>query len=125
MGIVTDLVYIITAALIGGLVAQGFKQPLIFGYILAGVVVGPYTGGITVENITEIEMLAEIGVALLLFTLGLEFSFGEMKRLARITFLGTPVQVLLCAGMGFLIANSLGLSQSDAIWIGAARNTYL
>jgi CPA2 family monovalent cation:H+ antiporter-2 len=122
MGIATDLVYIITAALIGGLVAQGLKQPLIFGYILAGVIVGPYTGGVTVENVTEIEMLAEIGVALLLFTLGLEFSFGEMKRLAWITFLGTPVQVLLCAGMGFLIAHGLGLSQSDAIWIGGAMS---
>jgi CPA2 family monovalent cation:H+ antiporter-2 len=122
MGIVTDLVYIITAALLGGLVAQGLKQPLIFGYILAGVIVGPYTGGITVENVTEIEMLAEIGVALLLFTLGLEFSFGEMRRLARITFLGTPIQVLLCAVMGYLIAHGLGLSQSDAIWIGTAMS---
>ena len=120
MGIASDLVFIVIAALIGGLIAHLCRQPLIFGYILAGVAVGPYTGGVTVENIHDIEMLAEIGVALLLFTLGLEFSFGELRRVWQIAFLATPLQLLLCAVMGYLITIALGLSTSDAIWIGAA-----
>jgi CPA2 family monovalent cation:H+ antiporter-2 len=120
MGIASDIVFIIIAALIGGLIAHLCRQPLIFGYILAGVAVGPYTGGITVQNINDIEMLAEIGVALLLFTLGLEFSFGELRRVWRIAFLATPLQLLLCAVMGYLISIALGLSTSDGIWIGAA-----
>jgi CPA2 family monovalent cation:H+ antiporter-2 len=120
MGIASDIVFIIIAALIGGLIAHLCRQPLIFGYILAGVAVGPYTGGITVQNIHDIEMLAEIGVALLLFTLGLEFSFGELRRVWRIAFLATPLQLLLCAVMGYLISIALGLSTSDGIWIGAA-----
>ncbi|MEN9845012.1 MAG: hypothetical protein RIS36_159 [Pseudomonadota bacterium] len=120
MGIASDLVFIVIAALIGGLIAHLCRQPLIFGYILAGVAVGPYTGGVTVENIHDIEMLAEIGVALLLFTLGLEFSFGELRRVWRIAFLATPLQLLLCAVMGYLITIAIGLSTSDAIWIGAA-----
>ncbi|NDF16073.1 hypothetical protein EB061_12270 [bacterium] len=65
-------------------------------------------------------MLAEIGVALLLFTLGLDFSFGELRRVWRITFLATPLQITLCAAMGYLISTALGLSTSDGIWIGAA-----
>lgn len=120
MGIVTDLVYIVLAALAGGILAHLLRQPLIFGYILAGVIVGPHTGGFTVERIHDIEMLAEIGVALLLFTLGLEFSFGELKRFARITLLGTPLQMALCVGFGFALSRVVGLSFSDSLWIGAA-----
>lgn len=120
MGIVTDIIYIVLIALFGGILAHLFKQPLIFGYILAGIVVGPHTGGFTIERIHDIEMLAEIGVALLLFTLGLEFSFGELRRLARITFLGTPIQILLCTFLGYFVAYGLSLSWGDSIWIGAA-----
>ena len=122
MGIASDLIFIVIAALIGGLIAHVCRQPLIFGYMLAGVIVGPYTGGITVQNIHDIEMLAEIGVALLLFTLGLEFSFGELRRVSRIAFLATPLQLLLCGLMGYLISTALGLPASDAIWIGAAMS---
>jgi len=73
MGLAADIAIIAVAALFGGLIAQQLKQPLILGYILAGVVVGPNTGGITVSGIHQIELLAEIGVALLLFALGFEF----------------------------------------------------
>jgi CPA2 family monovalent cation:H+ antiporter-2 len=120
MGLTTDIIYIVFAALVGGLFAHALRQPLICGYILAGIVVGPYTGGLTVQNIHDIEMLAEIGVALLLFTLGLEFSFGELKRFARVAFVATPIQIAVCAVGGFLIAMGLGLTRSDAVWLGAA-----
>ena len=80
MGIAADIAIIVVAALIGGLIAQRLRQPLILGYILAGVLVGPYTGGITVTEIHDIELLAEIGVALLLFALGIEFSLKEDLR---------------------------------------------
>lgn len=120
MGIVTDLIYIILAALVGGFIAHILRQPLIFGYILAGVMVGPNTGGFTVERLHDIEMLAEVGVALLLFTLGLEFSFGELKRLAKITFIAAPLQIIGCSLFGYLASHAMGLSVNDALWIGAA-----
>ena len=82
MGIAGDIIIIVMSALLGGLIAQALKQPLILGYILAGVVVGPYTGGITISDINSIEKLAEIGIALLLFALGLEFSFREFCAVA-------------------------------------------
>lgn len=122
MEIATDLIYIVLAALIGGIIAQIFRQPLVLGYILAGIFVGPNTDGVTIERVHDIEKLAEIGVALLLFTLGLEFSFGELKRLAKITFLGTPLQIILCSIVSYYIARMLGLSTNDAIWIGAATS---
>jgi CPA2 family monovalent cation:H+ antiporter-2 len=120
MGIATDLIVIVLAALIGGTLAHLLRQPLICGFILAGILVGPYTGGYTVEHIDAIEKLAEIGVALLLFTLGLEFSFGELRRLAKVTLLVTPLQILLTSLLGYFGALCIGLNESDAMWFGAA-----
>jgi CPA2 family monovalent cation:H+ antiporter-2 len=120
MGLASDLVYIVVAALVGGVIAHVLRQPLVCGYILAGLLVGPYTGGVTVQNIADVENLAEIGVALLLFTLGLEFSFGELKRLSRIAFAAAPLQLVTCSIAGFALSVVLGLSVRDATWIGAA-----
>ncbi len=119
MGVAADIVIIVVAALIGALIAQKIRQPLILGYIFAGIVVGPYTGGITVGGIHEIELLAEIGVALLLFALGLEFSISELKPVRKIALFGTPVQILLTIGIGFYLGKYLGWSSASALWFGA------
>ncbi|HPQ70089.1 MAG TPA: cation:proton antiporter [bacterium] len=119
MGIATDFIVIIIAALIGGLIAQKLRQPLILGYILAGIAIGPYTGGVTVSDVHQIEMLAEIGVALLLFALGLEFSFKELKPVWRVALLGTPIQIALVIGYGYLIGSFFDLDHGESIWLGA------
>ncbi|MGE4554088.1 MAG: cation:proton antiporter, partial [Desulfovibrionaceae bacterium] len=95
MGIASDIVIIVLAALLGGLAARRLGQPLMLGYILAGVLVGPYTGGITVSGTHEIELLAEIGVALLLFALGLEFSLKDLRPVRAVALIGTPIQIAL------------------------------
>lgn len=120
MGIASDLIYIVLAALVGGLVAHALRQPLIFGYILAGVIVGPYTGGVTVHQIEDIKMLAEIGIALLLFAIGLEFSLTDLRRLAKISFIATPIQVVVSSVCGYMLALAAGMSSQDAIWFGSA-----
>lgn len=120
MGLAADIVVIMVAALVGALIAQKLKQPLILGYIFAGIIVGPYTGGVTVGDIHDIELLAEIGVALLLFALGLEFSLSELKPVRNIALFGTPIQVVLTIGIGFLIGKYfLGWSTVSSIWLGA------
>lgn len=88
MGIAADIAIIVVGALLGGLVAQRLRQPLILGYIVAGILLGPYTGGVTVSNVHDIELLAEIGVALLLFALGIEFSFKELRPVRNIALIG-------------------------------------
>ena len=119
MGIAADIAIIIVAALIGGLIAQMLKQPLILGYILAGVAVGPHTGGITVTEIHNIELLAEIGVALLLFALGLEFSFKELKPVRKVALIGTPIQMILTIAYGYAVGRWLGFGEIASLWIGA------
>ena len=118
MGIAADIVIIVVAALLGGLIAQKLKQPLMLGYILAGVLIGPHTGGVTVSDAHDIEKLAEIGVALLLFALGLEFSLRELKPVRLVALLGTPLQILLTMGYGFGVARWLGWETGPAMWLG-------
>jgi len=119
MGIAADLSIIVVAGLIGGIIAQQLKQPLILGYILAGVLVGPYTGVIPITEVHNIELLAEIGVALLLFALGLEFSLKELKPVRNIALIGTPLQILLTMAYGFAIGRFLGLEALPSLWLGA------
>ncbi|MBI9078058.1 MAG: cation:proton antiporter [Desulfatibacillum sp.] len=120
MGIAADIIIIVVAALAGGLIAQRLRQPLILGYILAGVLVGPYSlGRISPEEIHNIELLAEIGVALLLFALGLEFSFKKLKPVSRIALIGTPIQILLIMAYGYGIGRLLSWGWSPSLWLGA------
>lgn len=119
MGIVTELICIVLVAFVFGLLAQSLRQPLVVGYILAGIAVGPHTGGFGVQNTATIEMLAEVGVALLLFTLGLEFSFKELGRFRRITLVGVPLQILLCIALCSFVALAGGFSFREAVWTGA------
>jgi CPA2 family monovalent cation:H+ antiporter-2 len=119
MGIAADVVIIIIAGLVGALFAHRLKQPLMLGYILAGILVGPFTGGVTVGGIHEIEKLAEIGVALLLFAIGLEFSLKELRPVRSIALLGTPIQIVITAFLGFIIGRWFGWDVLPSIWLGA------
>ena len=118
MGIAADIVILVVAALLGALLAQRFRQPLILGYILAGIVVGPHTGGVAITDSHEIELLAEIGVALLLFALGLEFSLAELKPVRLVALVGTPIQILVTMAFGTGIGLYLGLSPYQSLWLG-------
>jgi monovalent cation:H+ antiporter-2, CPA2 family len=119
LGIAGDIALILVAALLGGVVAQRLGLPLILGYILAGVVVGPNTGGPTVGDVHDIELLAEIGVALLLFTIGLHFSLDELAPVRRVAVVGTAIQMSLTAAFGYGLGRLLGFGWQEAVWFGA------
>ena len=120
MGIAADFVLIVVAGLAGAMVARLLRLPLLAGYIAAGVLVGPNTAGPRVQSIHDIELLAEIGVALLLFSLGLEVSIRDMLAVRRIALLGGPLQILGCGALAWLAGQQLfGMSVIDAVWFGA------
>jgi CPA2 family monovalent cation:H+ antiporter-2 len=119
VAIAADLAIIVVAALLGGLVAQWCRRPLILGYILAGVLVGPHTGEVTVSDVRSIELLTEIGVALLLFAIGLEFSFKELRPVRRIALLGVPIQIALTIAYGCGLGLLLGWPWLPSVWPGA------
>ena len=107
------------AAFLGGILAQRLGLPLILGYVVAGVLVGPNTGGPTVVEPHDIELLAEIGVALLLFAIGLDFPLSKMAPVRRIALIGTPIQIILTIAFGYGLGRFLGLGWEEAVWLGA------
>lgn len=120
MGIAGDIALILVAAFIGGIAAQRLGLPLILGYIVAGILVGPNTPGPTVGEVHEIELLAEIGVALLLFAIGLHFPLGELAPVKRIALIGTPIQMALTGLFGYGLGSVvLGLDWTESVWLGA------
>ena len=119
MGIATDIILLVVAAFFCGLLMQRLGQPLILGYIIAGIVLGPHSGGLTVSDIHEIELLAEIGIALLLFALGLEFSLKDLKPVKMVALVGTPIQMALTVGLGYGIAHLMGMDWKSSLWLGA------
>jgi CPA2 family monovalent cation:H+ antiporter-2 len=119
MELVADLTLVLVAALVGGLAAQRLRQPLIVGYIIAGIAVGPFTGGFTVSHVEGIEQLAELGVALLLFSLGLEVSFRDLAPVRGVALAGTAIQLVLTIAAGFGLAEALHWPWRSAIWFGA------
>jgi CPA2 family monovalent cation:H+ antiporter-2 len=90
----------------------------VVGYIGAGVMVGPHTAGPTVAGIHDIEMLADIGVALLLFTVGLEFPLPKLKPVQRLAVVGTGLQILATIGLGLALGRWMGWSWQDCLWFG-------
>ncbi|NJB66849.1 CPA2 family monovalent cation:H+ antiporter-2 [Desulfobaculum xiamenense] len=122
MGIASDLVLIIVLSLICAVFARKLGQPLILAYIVAGILLGPHTGGVTVSSVHEIELLAEIGVALLLFVLGIEFSFKELKPVKGIALIGTPIQILLTMAFGYGVGLHLGWDWNASLWLGAVMS---
>jgi CPA2 family monovalent cation:H+ antiporter-2 len=120
MGIASDLVLVVLAGLAGGLLAHRLGQPLLIGYILGGFLVGPHFPGPTVGDIRNVELLAEIGVALLLFALGLELRFSDLAPVRRLALIGGPVQVIVTAALGYLFFESiLGWDPIPSLWMGA------
>ncbi len=115
MGIAADIIIIVIAAMAGALIAQKLKQPLILGYIVAGVFLSAFNA---IHDTHEIELLAEIGVALLLFALGLEFSFGELKPVKSVALIGAPIQIILTIAFGFGVGKFLGYDNITAVWFG-------
>jgi len=91
----TDLGLLFLAALGGGLLAHAAHQPLIVGYILAGVLIGPFTPGPTLSDPGTFQLFADVGVVLLMFTIGVEFSLEELLRVRKVGLLGAPAGIAL------------------------------
>lgn len=92
---------LVAAALFGGLVAHRLRQPLILGYLVIGIVVGPHATGL-VDNLEIVEMAATMGVALLMFTLGMEISLSQLREVGKIGIWGGILQIVITIVLGIL-----------------------
>lgn len=117
--LIVDLALILAAAATIGILFKYLKQPLVLGYIIAGVIVGPYFKFFpTVVELDSIKIWADIGVIILLFNLGLEFSFKKLIKEGIRVLIIALFGVLLTLLSGFCLGKILGWSTMDSVFIG-------
>jgi CPA2 family monovalent cation:H+ antiporter-2 len=117
--LILDLVIALGAALLGGAVAQRLGQPVLIGYIIAGILIGPNTPGL-VANHANVETLAFLGVAFLMFSIGVEVSLSELNHVRRVALVTGGVQVPLTIVIGTLTGLAIGWSWQAAVLLGSA-----
>jgi CPA2 family monovalent cation:H+ antiporter-2 len=117
--LIIDLALILAAAGVTTLLFKKIKQPLVLGYILAGLLVGPHVKFIpTVTDNESIHIWAEIGVIFLLFSLGLEFSFKKLVKVGGSASITAVVEVVFMLLIGFFAGMAMGWSTMDSIFLG-------
>lgn len=117
-GLLLHLVTALGAALCGAAVARVLRQPLIIGYVLAGVAIGPFTPGVFGDP-EAIAGLAEIGIIFLMFVIGVQLSLRELIRASRIVVVGGLLQVAVMIAIGYAVGRLLGWSPVAAYTFGA------
>jgi CPA2 family monovalent cation:H+ antiporter-2 len=113
-----DLAYVFVAAVLGATVAWLARQPLIIGYVLGGVFIGPFTPGPVVSDVHTFEVVAEVGVVLLMFSIGIEFSLSDLLRVKWVALLGGPLGIVLSAGLGVGVGALLGWPLLQGVVVG-------
>ena len=118
--LIVDLVLVLAVSAVGGLLAALFRQPVLLGYLVGGVVIGPAGLGL-IKELIQVETLAQFGVAFLLFALGVEFSLAELKKVQLISLGGGGLQIVLTIIGTAIVSVSVGWVSSPAqgVFLGA------
>src|SRR5437016_5390072 len=115
-----DLAVVLIVAGLVTVVLYRFNQPVVLGYILAGVIIGPHTPPFPfINNQETIQTLAELGVILLMFSLGLEFSLRKLRQVGGTAFIAALLEILLMVWLGYEIGRLFGWNAMDCIFLGA------
>jgi len=120
-GLATDIAVCIIAAWVVAVASHALKQPLLLAYLVAGFTIGPH-GFKWVTNAQDIQIISEIGLALLLFMIGLEIDLKKMLSAGRVITISAAVQILGCGLLGWLVFAVIGPAQNrlEALYLGVA-----
>ena len=118
LGLVGDLAFVAVAAFIGGVLARSLRLPTLLGYLGAGLVIGPHISGLAGDT-EQVQRVADLGVALLMFTLGIRFSLRELQNVRWLALVGGLGQISIMIGLGTLLGKAVGLSTSQALVVGS------
>ena len=115
-----DLAIIMMAAGFITLVFHRLKQPVVLGYILAGIIIGPHTPPFPlISDRDTIQTMADLGVVFLLFSLGLEFNVSKLKKVGGTALIAGTAEITLMLWAGYSLGRAFGWSEMDAIFLGA------
>ncbi len=112
-----DLLVILLASVPVAYLCLRMRLPLVVGFMLTGIAIGPYGLGL-ISDVSGVEILAEIGVMLLLFSIGLEFSLARLREMKKLVLLGGGLQVGLTIGVVTFAAYMLGREIEQAVFFG-------
>ena len=115
-----DLTYIFLAAVAGGLLAWRLRLPLILGFVLGGIAISPFTPGPHLSDLHTFEVFAEVGVVLLMFSIGVEFSIPDLLRVKWVALAGAPIGILVILGVTIGVGMLAGWNLTEGLVIGAA-----
>jgi CPA2 family monovalent cation:H+ antiporter-2 len=113
-----DIAMVFAGAFVCGLLAWRLRQPILLGYVLAGLILSPLTPGPHVHDVGIFETMAEIGVILLMFSVGIEFSIPELLKVKWVALLGAPLGILLSVGVGAGVGLLFGWPMLQGIAVG-------
>ncbi|RBP44475.1 transporter (CPA2 family) [Roseimicrobium gellanilyticum] len=115
-----DLAIVMMVAAIVTVIFRRLKQPVVLGYILAGVIIGPHTPPYAlIEDKHTIETLSELGVIFLMFALGLEFSLRKLSKVGATALIGATMEIVLMVWVGYQIGRAFGWHTMDSVFLGA------
>lgn len=119
--LIFDLTLILVVAGIATVICHYIRQPIVLGYLVAGLIVGPYTSPIVqITDVDNILIWAELGVIFLMFSLGLEFSFRKLVKVGFPATITGLLEVMGMIGIGFALGDFLGWNFYDSLFLGAA-----
>lgn len=119
--LIFDLTIMLGIASLVTLIFQRIQQPVVLGYLVAGIIIGPYTPPhILITSIAEVKVLSELGVIFLMFSLGLDFSFQKLSRVGFSASITGVIEVLMMVSIGYLAGVILQWPFHDRLFLGAA-----
>jgi CPA2 family monovalent cation:H+ antiporter-2 len=120
IGFIQDLAVIMAIAGVVTVLFHRLKQPVVLGYIVAGVIIGPYTPPFQlIHDEATIQTLGELGVVFLMFSLGLEFSLKKLFKVGATAFVAAASEIVLMIWIGYEIGQWFGWNAMDSLFLGA------
>lgn len=116
-GVLKDIVIIFALSTFVNFIFTRIRVPAIIGYLITGIIAGPYLLKL-ISSPENVEVMAEIGVILLMFTIGLEFSLNHLLNIRKVVFLGGFMQLLLTATMAMLAARVFHFEWTESLFVG-------
>jgi len=113
-----DIAMVFAAALVCGFLAWRTRQPILLGYVVAGLILSPLTPGPRVHDVHVFELMAEVGVVLLMFSVGIEFSIPDLLKVKWVALVGAPLGILLSVGLGIGLGTVMGWPLMQSLAVG-------
>ena len=115
-----DIALILMGAAVIAVIFTKLRMPLVIGYLLVGMILGPYVLGIDTisDYIEEVNFLANLGIILLMFSIGLEFNLKRLRRIGSFAILAGTIEILIMIVIGYEVGKLLGWSDLQSIYLG-------